>query len=225
VERDRARYYQALGRDYPTTIRQLVPAYDDLVDTLVALLAAAGPDTVLDVGCGEGTLTRRLLERLPGARVTGLDASASMLRRARRRVGSMTDRVDLVEGDIAAWRSEAGYGGACSNLVLHNLEPRVRARALERIREALEPGAPFLWGDLIRFEDPALQEHLVQGRIRHARAAGCDEELIRWNFRKEAEEDHPLTVPQAVEAGREAGFARADPVWMRDTFLLLRLRA
>ena len=46
---------------------------------LVARIAAEAPETVVDLGCGEGALTASLAQRWPGARVTGVDSSATML--------------------------------------------------------------------------------------------------------------------------------------------------
>lgn len=219
------RYYDELGMDYPASIRQLVPAYDDLTGTLAGLLARAAPDTILDVGCGEGSLTRRILESVPGARITAVDASASMLETAGKRLEDEAERVRLVRARLEEWRPDGPFEAAYSNLVLHNLARERKARVLVRIRESLLPGGIFLWGDLIRYEDEELQEHFVGLRIRHARERGCDEELIRMNFEKEAEDDDPLTLPGMLEAGRGAGFSRADPVWIRGTFALVRLKA
>lgn len=220
-----SRYYEELGRDYPVSIRQLVPGYDDLTRTLAGLLAEAEPASILDVGCGEGTLTRLVLEAVPGARITALDVSDAMLETARSRVGTMADRVRFVKADVTDWREGGSFDAGYSNLVLHNLAHEEKLPVLSRVREMLVPGGPFLWGDLIRHEDPVLQDRFVRARIRHARASGCDEEMIRRNFEKEAEDDHPLTLPETLEAARAAGFSRSDPVWMRDTFALLHLRA
>jgi len=49
---------------------------------LVALLAAQRGERILDLGCGSGQLTQAISES--GARVTGVDNSASMIDRARR---------------------------------------------------------------------------------------------------------------------------------------------
>jgi trans-aconitate 2-methyltransferase len=46
-------------------------------------LPLAGDELVLDVGCGTGRLTARLLERLPHGRVVCIDQSANMLATAR----------------------------------------------------------------------------------------------------------------------------------------------
>lgn len=49
---------------------------------LLARIDYASPATVIDLGCGPGTLTACLAERWPGAAVTGIDSSATMLAKA-----------------------------------------------------------------------------------------------------------------------------------------------
>jgi trans-aconitate 2-methyltransferase len=52
-------------------------------------LAGIAPDaTVLDVGCGTGLVTERLLELVPQGQVLAIDASADMVELARRRLGA-----------------------------------------------------------------------------------------------------------------------------------------
>jgi trans-aconitate 2-methyltransferase len=60
-----------------------------------------GHERVLDAGCGSGRLTEQLLERLPHGSVVALDASASMLAEAARRLARFGDRVTSVEADLA----------------------------------------------------------------------------------------------------------------------------
>src|SRR6059058_5794628 len=75
-----------------------------LAMALVAQAAAATTPHarhVLDVGCGAGNYTLRLLERLPDLDATLIDLSQPMLDRARERVGRATaGRVTTVPGDI-----------------------------------------------------------------------------------------------------------------------------
>src|SRR5829696_8972551 len=46
---------------------------------LLARVRTPSAATVVDLGCGEGTMTAVLADRWPGARVTGVDSSAEML--------------------------------------------------------------------------------------------------------------------------------------------------
>ena len=51
-------------------VRRLMARFQRCLDELVA---QAAPDSLLDVGCGEGLLVQRVAQRLPSARVVGTD--------------------------------------------------------------------------------------------------------------------------------------------------------
>jgi demethylmenaquinone methyltransferase / 2-methoxy-6-polyprenyl-1,4-benzoquinol methylase len=68
---------------------------------MVAAVGAHPDDRVLDVATGTGLVTQALVLRY-GCRVVGLDQSAAMLERARRKLAAnpeLADRVELVEGE------------------------------------------------------------------------------------------------------------------------------
>ena len=65
-------------------------------------LELAGDERVLDLGCGSGRVTERLLERLTTGTAIALDGSASMLEQAARRLARFGDRVRYVEADLAS---------------------------------------------------------------------------------------------------------------------------
>jgi SAM-dependent methyltransferase len=84
----------------------------DREDRLAALLdvveAVAGPrPLVLDLACGTGTISRRLLERFPGARSIAVDVDPALLTIARATLGD-DERVRFVRADLAdpAWVGE-----------------------------------------------------------------------------------------------------------------------
>lgn len=67
---------------------------------VVDRLVLEGDETVLDAGCGSGRVTEMLLARLHDGRVVALDASASMLGEARRRLASHQERVRYVQANL-----------------------------------------------------------------------------------------------------------------------------
>lgn len=81
-------------------------------------LELEGSETVLDAGCGSGRVTEQLVARLPRGHVVGLDAAASMLDEARRRLEPFADRVSLVEADLLDLRPELLDGRAPVDAVL-----------------------------------------------------------------------------------------------------------
>ena len=77
--------------------------------------------TVLDVGCGEGFLSRVLLDRFPGIEVSGIDASDAAVAMASTRCPEGSFRVAKLD-DLERW-SERYDLVVCSEVLEHVEEP------------------------------------------------------------------------------------------------------
>ena len=86
--------YDKYGSANPI-VRRLLSSFLTELDALVADVA---PESVLDVGCGEGIVTRRIARSLDG-RVVGLDVDSPRLRAA---WDGAATRVEYVVGDAQA---------------------------------------------------------------------------------------------------------------------------
>lgn len=88
---------------------------------LVDLRAGA---RVLELGCGTGGITRRLVRR--GALVTAVDWSEPMLKLARKRAPA----ADFVKSELTEYRPREEFDVVLLAFVLHELQPQERSRAL-----------------------------------------------------------------------------------------------
>jgi SAM-dependent methyltransferase len=107
-----------------------------------ATLALAGDVAgrrILDAGCGSGPLFAALRDR--GATVTGFDASAEMLKLARRRLG---DDADLHLADLSRPLPfpDGAFDDVIRSLVLHYLEDW--SEPLAELRRVLRPGGRLI---------------------------------------------------------------------------------
>jgi trans-aconitate 2-methyltransferase len=73
---------------------------------VIERLGLIGGETVVDLGCGTGRDTERLVDRLPGGRVVAVDASVQMLEQLRARMAGRSDRasaerVTVVQADMS----------------------------------------------------------------------------------------------------------------------------
>jgi trans-aconitate 2-methyltransferase len=84
---------------------------------LVARVGADAPATVVDLGCGEGSLTVSLARRWPGARVTGVDSSPEMIAAASAQ--ARPERVRFTLADVRDWTPPGPVDVVVSNAVLH----------------------------------------------------------------------------------------------------------
>ena len=122
-------------------------------DDLLALVEVRPGLRVVDLGCGTGELTRRLADRLPLSRVTGLDNSASMLEKAAAWAGP---GLRFETGDLAELSGE--WDLIFSNAALHWSEehPLLLAHLYGCLRQ----------GGQIAVQVPSNHMHLSQLLIR-----------------------------------------------------------
>lgn len=102
-------------------------------------LALAGDETVVDLGCGTGRDTERLLDRLPHGRVVAVDGSAQMLERLSGRIADRADRVTVVRGDLTRPLPDAVRGDVVMSVATFHWIPD-HAALFERIAGALPAG-------------------------------------------------------------------------------------
>ncbi|NYH81145.1 ubiquinone/menaquinone biosynthesis C-methylase UbiE [Actinopolyspora biskrensis] len=174
---------------------------------------------LLDAGCGTGASTAALLRVAPHARIVAVDASAAMLRRARRKSWPSTVEfvhASLEELDRAGVRGP--FDGVLACYLLRNLP--APERGVRLLRDLLVPGAPL-----------ALHEFSVRGRpsarliwtvvcwfviIPLGRAATGRSGLYRYLWRSVLEFD---STSELVERMRRNGFhdvrVGAMPGWQR----------
>ena len=117
-------------------------------------------ERILDVGCGEGTLTRKIIER--GATVLGIDNSPEMIAGAR---ATGVDAVQLAAEDMQFF---AEFDAAFSNATLHwVLQKEQAARAIFR---ALKPAGRFAGamggeGNLTKLREALDDELIIRGYV------------------------------------------------------------
>ncbi|MGW0483557.1 class I SAM-dependent methyltransferase [Nonomuraea sp. NPDC003214] len=136
----RTAYHDALG-DHFAGHAETSPynAYTDR-PAMLALAGDVSGARVLDVGCGAGHYAAELVAR--GARVVGVDGSATLLGHARARVGG---RAELLLHDLEeplGFAADASFDGALCALVYEHV--RDRARLLGELRRVLRPGGWLL---------------------------------------------------------------------------------
>jgi len=152
------------------------------------LLDPQPSERILDVGCGEGTLTRRIIER--GATALGIDNSPDMIAAAR---SNGVDALLLAAEDMQFF---AEFDAAFSNATLHwVLHKEQAARAILR---ALKAGGRFAG------------EMGGEGNIQTLREA-LDEELIIRGYAPPVEASNWYASPEEFAAVYEAaGFTEID---------------
>lgn len=190
---------------------------------LVAAAAAAvtpGATRMLDIGCGAGNYSLRLLDRLPGMEVDLLDLSRPMLDRALVRVSAATTAlVHIRQTDIR----DADLGQECFDVVvaaasLHHLRSDAEWEdTFARIHRALRPGGSFWITDLIEHSDPGIQQ-IMWERYGEYLAALRGESYRDQVYSYVEKEDTPRPLIWQLDLLRRVGFRSVDVLHKNSVF-------
>lgn len=140
--------------------------------------------SILDLGCGPGSLSARLLEALPGARAVGIDYDPAMLCLAEKRLAVFAGRARVLRVDLrdAAWSDavEGPFNAVVSATSLHWLKPEDLAGLYRAVARLLAPGGVFMNADHVAAESPAVQGLWTENRAR-MREAQAPRDADDWN--------------------------------------------
>jgi trans-aconitate methyltransferase len=121
-----------------------------MLDALDILLPEAF--VALDLACGPGAISQRLLSRFPKARSVAVDLDPVLLTMGQAVLGDMGERLRWVEADLThpEWVDKLGelqVDAVLSTTALHWLAPEYLTRVYRELGEVMRPGGVFLNGD------------------------------------------------------------------------------
>lgn len=137
-----AAQYLKFGNERTRPVRDLVAQLPPLASASASASAPPPPTRIIDLGCGPGNSTAVLAARYPEARITGVDASPDMLRRARSL--GLPANVDFVQADLRTFDPTATTTTAAAAAVPGEEEEK-KAPAAAVAADLLFSNAVFHW--------------------------------------------------------------------------------
>jgi len=111
---------------------------------LMAGLQLRGCEAVLDIGCGEGKVTKGIADRLPHGYVIGIDRSEDMITSARRRYSKHAfQNLIFRKMDVRELDFESQFDVAFSNAALHWIVDHLSF--LYKVKKALKRNGRILF--------------------------------------------------------------------------------
>jgi len=167
---------------------------------------------LLDVGCGAGNYTLKLLQAMPGLDVTLIDLSRPMLDRAEQRVAAAgAGAIRSLQQDIRdAELGDAAFDVAVAAAVLHHLRTEAEWESVfAKLFRALAPGGSLWIFDVIDADMPVLHDGLWRryaAYLENLKGAAYRDEVLAYVER----EDTPRPLMYQLELLRRTGFSRVE---------------
>ncbi|MFL5800256.1 MAG: 3' terminal RNA ribose 2'-O-methyltransferase Hen1 [Roseiflexaceae bacterium] len=195
-----------------------VSLHDQRLAAVVEQLRRSGARSVLDLGCGEGRLLRRLLAERQFEHILGMDVAYRALETARDRLQldrlppTRAQRVTLIQGSLLYRDARlSGYDAAAVVEVIEHLDP-ARLAAFERVLfEAARPNVVVLTTPNAEYN--VRFPTLTAGTFRHAdhRFEWTRAEFHAWAERVATAHGYQATIepvgPEDAEVGAPSQLA------------------
>ncbi|WFP61644.1 class I SAM-dependent methyltransferase [Mesorhizobium sp. WSM4904] len=210
--------------------RYFVPERERQIDIIADLIPAAPDGLMVELCCGEGLLSRALLERFPDCRVLALDGSERMREQTQKTCSDHGSRLTTAAFDLADrdWRSFSEPPQAIvSSLAIHHLDGRQKRMLFADVAAALRPGGVFVVADIVRPPSAAglaiaarQWDEAVSSRslaIDGDLAAFAEFNRLGWNYFRNPDGepiDKPSSLAEQLAWLAEVGFAAVDCAWL-----------
>lgn len=142
--------------------------FNAMLDVLEVLMPASF--VAIDLACGPGSLSQRLLDRFPQARCVAIDLDPVLLKMGQAVLGDQNGRLrwveaDLMTVDLLTQIGESQVDAVLSTTALHWLPTTRLLQVYEQLGRWIRPEGVFLNGDNIPFAPNLPTFALVSDRI------------------------------------------------------------
>ena len=169
-------------------------------------------EQLLDIGCGAGNYSLKMLSKLPNLECTLVDLSDPMLDKAYERVSEQTNKnVQVVKGDIREVPLKQNHFDIIlAGAVLHHLrDDQDWETTFKKIYGLLKPGGCFMISDLITQDTEILNDYTWE------RYGDYLEELGGKDYRKKVldyvdKEDSPRSMNYQLDLMKKLGLSKVE---------------
>ena len=151
--------------DFDAGMRQIMPGYDEMLEAVTRCIPS-NSRRILELGCGTGELSMKILNRCPDAEIIALDYSPRMIEFARNKMAEAGyQQWKGIEADFGEWANNpekldigVEFDACVSSLAIHHLSNEMKAKLFQRIGKSLNQGGCFWNADPVLSESPILEE-------------------------------------------------------------------
>jgi tRNA (cmo5U34)-methyltransferase len=212
---------------YARTADIIIPERKEILSIISRLAIETGPKNpkIIDLGCGLGDLTAKVLELKPDAEVLMLDFSDEMIRRSSERFRGNKNIIvvkqDLNQGILDKTEGRI-FDAIISCFAIHHVEFENRIKLYSDIHAVLKKQGLFINGDLFKEDSPLIDNWEFNNCISSLMVQLREKLGQDWTFdelKHERQEnarkmgDKPCTIWEMFLGMKAADFRYVDCLW------------
>lgn len=186
----------------------------------VAFVINPNANNILDLGCGAGNYTLKILSKIPGLNCTLVDLSINMLNKAKERIAKETSgKVEIIQEDFRKLQlPQNHFDIVVSATALHHLREEEEWKLVfNKVCNSLKKGGSFWISDITEHDNPLIQEVMHKRYEKYLVDFG-GEELKAWVNEQMELEDTPRSLEFQLNMLKEVGFSRTEILHKNATY-------
>ena len=206
-------HFEEEAKEFDIIIKKLIPNYDEMINALVSIIPVSkeGEFSMIDLGCGTGTVSKAVKNNFPNVTVTCVDIAEKMLEIAKDKIGG---DVKCVQADFYSFAFIEKFDLIVSSLALHHLaKDGDKLEFYKKIYSALNPNGLFINIDVVLGSNEKLQRvYMKKWQEFMARNVSEEEIKEKWLPNYYAE-DRPAKLTAHLDMLENSGFSVVDVIY------------
>jgi tRNA (cmo5U34)-methyltransferase len=175
---------------------------------------------ILDLGCGAGNYSLKLLGLIPNLDCTLIDLSQPMLDKAKERISEVSEgKITTIQTDFLNMElPEDAFDIVVTGAAMHHLREEDQWELVfSKIYKSLKKGGCFWISDLIKHDHPVIDQLMWKRYAEYLEGVGG--KTYQENvFAYVAKEDSPRSVIYQLEVLKKVGFSTVDVLHKNSNF-------
>ncbi len=208
-------HFESEAKEFDDIIIKLIPYYNQMIGALIDSIHFDNDAAIriIDLGCGTGTISKRISEKYPNSKIICLDVASNMIDIAKHKLSGHND-VEFITGDFSKIDTNEKYDVIVSSLALHHLENDKEKRDFyTKVYDSLTDFGIFYNADVVLASTDYLQDVNMNRWIEFInKRVSMDEILNKWIPTYNAE-DRPAKLLDQLKWLEDIGFKSVDVIW------------
>ncbi|HPT39067.1 MAG TPA: methyltransferase domain-containing protein [Candidatus Omnitrophota bacterium] len=192
---------------------KVMPRYEEMMQALIDALPFGKKDRlkIIDLGCGTGNLSKKLISAYPNARIDCVDMAGNMIKIAKAKLKGNRN-VAFWLGDIRDFDYKGKYDCIVASMVLHHVEGKDKPRFYRKLYNSLSKKGVFFCIDIFLSSNLHLQKLYMDKWKAFMKASKLPVKKTDDMIARHQREDRPVILTDELAIMHKAGFKHVDVI-------------
>jgi tRNA (cmo5U34)-methyltransferase len=207
-------FYNELSGTYTELINKCVPRYNELFWALFFYIPEnLKPKKILELGCGTGNLTQKIIEKYPEAKIYLVDISDEIIEQCKKRFNNNKNLIFLNSDFNDLDFKNEKFSLVLSSIAIHHIKDDDKAKLFRKIYKWLDDSGVFMYFDQFKGATVEIYKKNIDKWHEEILKLGSTEKDWKQWMKHQNEHDYHSTAVEQIEWLKKAKFKTIDVVW------------